>query len=179
MIGFIGTSLQLQSIITAHNQWLSKTRSIPCWTTSVFCSAWLTWLSFTSRSLLQLPSSALANNPQLNTELLTLTTELRLTWTMSVWWINLRCSHTFVDSVDEESALRTKSVSMNPHLHRNVLASRCLAMYYSGFQASCHNLVLLLLYTSTPNTEKCVYTERDVLCYLVDYLDQRNIQSRL
>jgi hypothetical protein len=38
MIGFIGTSLQLQSIITAHNQWLSTTRSIPCWTTSVFSS---------------------------------------------------------------------------------------------------------------------------------------------
>jgi hypothetical protein len=38
MIGFIGTSLQLQSIITSHNQWLSKTRSIPCWTTSVFSS---------------------------------------------------------------------------------------------------------------------------------------------
>jgi hypothetical protein len=38
MIGFIGTSLQLQSIITAHNQWLSKTRSIPYWTASVFSS---------------------------------------------------------------------------------------------------------------------------------------------
>jgi hypothetical protein len=38
MIGFIGTSSQLQSIMTAHNQWLSKTRSIPCWTTGV-CSS--------------------------------------------------------------------------------------------------------------------------------------------
>jgi hypothetical protein len=38
MIGFIGTYLQLQSIITAHNQWLSKTRSIPYWTTGVFSS---------------------------------------------------------------------------------------------------------------------------------------------
>jgi hypothetical protein len=38
MIGFIGTSLQLQSIMTAHNQWLPKTRSIPYWTTSVFSS---------------------------------------------------------------------------------------------------------------------------------------------
>jgi hypothetical protein len=36
MIGFIGTSLQLEPIITAHNQWLSTTRSIPYWTTSVF-----------------------------------------------------------------------------------------------------------------------------------------------
>jgi hypothetical protein len=31
-------SLQLQSIITAHNQWLSKTRSVPYWTASVFSS---------------------------------------------------------------------------------------------------------------------------------------------
>jgi hypothetical protein len=38
-IGFIGTLLQLQPIITAHYQWLSKTRSIPYWTTSVFSSA--------------------------------------------------------------------------------------------------------------------------------------------
>jgi hypothetical protein len=38
MIGFIGTSLQLQWILTAYNPWLSKTRSIPCWTTSVFPS---------------------------------------------------------------------------------------------------------------------------------------------
>jgi hypothetical protein len=30
--------LQLQPITTAHNQWLSKTRSIPCRTTSVFSS---------------------------------------------------------------------------------------------------------------------------------------------
>jgi hypothetical protein len=30
--------LQLQSIVTAHNQWLLKTRSIPYWTTSVFSS---------------------------------------------------------------------------------------------------------------------------------------------
>jgi hypothetical protein len=34
MIGFIGTSLQLQSITTAHNQWLFTTRSIPYWATS-------------------------------------------------------------------------------------------------------------------------------------------------
>jgi hypothetical protein len=39
MMGFIGTSLQLQSLITAHNQWLSETRSIPSWTTSVYSSA--------------------------------------------------------------------------------------------------------------------------------------------
>jgi hypothetical protein len=37
-IRFIGTSLQLQSIITAHSQWLPNTRSIPYWTTSVSSS---------------------------------------------------------------------------------------------------------------------------------------------
>jgi hypothetical protein len=38
MIGFIGNSLQLQSTMTAHNQWLTTTRSIPYWSTSVFSS---------------------------------------------------------------------------------------------------------------------------------------------
>jgi hypothetical protein len=38
MIGFIDTSLQLQPIITAHNQRQPKTRSIAYWTTSVFSS---------------------------------------------------------------------------------------------------------------------------------------------
>jgi hypothetical protein len=37
-IGFIGTSLQLLSILTAHNQWLPATPSTPCWTTSGFSS---------------------------------------------------------------------------------------------------------------------------------------------
>jgi hypothetical protein len=31
-------SLQLQPLITEHKQWLSKTRSIPYWSTSVFSS---------------------------------------------------------------------------------------------------------------------------------------------
>jgi hypothetical protein len=38
MIGFIDTSLQLQPIMTAHNQWLSTTCSIPYWTMSAFSS---------------------------------------------------------------------------------------------------------------------------------------------
>jgi hypothetical protein len=41
MIRFIGASLQLQPIVTAHNQWLSNTRSISYWTISVFSSMWL------------------------------------------------------------------------------------------------------------------------------------------
>jgi hypothetical protein len=35
----MGTSLQLQPITTAHNQWMSKTCSIPYWITSVFSSS--------------------------------------------------------------------------------------------------------------------------------------------
>jgi hypothetical protein len=52
--GFIGTSLQLQSIITAHNRWLLTTRSIPYWTTSVFSSTVTSHCSHTE--LIALPS---------------------------------------------------------------------------------------------------------------------------
>jgi hypothetical protein len=45
-----------------------------------------------------------------------------------------------VDFVDMESAFRTKSVFTNPHL---ASASRCLALDYSGFQASCHHTVCI------------------------------------
>jgi hypothetical protein len=39
LLDLLALLLQLQPIITAHNQWLSQTRSIPYWTTSVFSSA--------------------------------------------------------------------------------------------------------------------------------------------
>jgi hypothetical protein len=55
--------LQIQPIITAHNQWLSTTRSAPYWTTSVFSPAWVTWFRFTNP--LHLP---LVSTPQLNTQ---------------------------------------------------------------------------------------------------------------
>jgi hypothetical protein len=45
MIGFIGTSLQLQSIMTAHNQWLPKTRFIPYWTARTSVFLWLWWMT--------------------------------------------------------------------------------------------------------------------------------------
>jgi hypothetical protein len=45
MNGFTGTSLQLQSITTAHSQWLSTTRSIPCWTTNSSLPLWRMSLS--------------------------------------------------------------------------------------------------------------------------------------
>jgi hypothetical protein len=57
MIGIIATLLQLQPIITAHNQWL---RLAPFFTGLRVCSRllWLSWFWFTNRSLLQLPLSA-------------------------------------------------------------------------------------------------------------------------
>jgi hypothetical protein len=70
--------LQLQSIITAHNQWLPKTRSIPYWTMSVFSSAWLTWFWFTSRLLLHF-GCQLLRNPHLIESLNSTTNEIRLT----------------------------------------------------------------------------------------------------
>jgi hypothetical protein len=36
MIGLIATYLQVQPLITAHNQWFPKTRSSPYWTRSAF-----------------------------------------------------------------------------------------------------------------------------------------------
>jgi hypothetical protein len=40
MVEFTDTSLQLKSIITAHNQWLSKIRSIPYWITVTSHPLW-------------------------------------------------------------------------------------------------------------------------------------------
>jgi hypothetical protein len=58
VIYFLTLLLQLQLIITAHNQWLSETRSIPYWTTSVFSSTVtdlvLIYESVTSASIVRL-----------------------------------------------------------------------------------------------------------------------------
>jgi hypothetical protein len=52
MIGFIGASIQplLITITTAHNRWLSKTRSIPSSNTTVFCST-VDWLALMTSCL--------------------------------------------------------------------------------------------------------------------------------
>jgi hypothetical protein len=70
MIGLIGTTLQLQSIITAHNQWLSATRSIPCCTTSVFLLRDRLVGSDLRVDHFFSFRSTLVSTPQLNTELL-------------------------------------------------------------------------------------------------------------
>jgi hypothetical protein len=71
MIGFIASLLQLQPIITAHKRWLSKTGSIPYWTTSVFSSTVTDWLGSDLRiSYFFIFRCPLVNTPQLYTELL-------------------------------------------------------------------------------------------------------------
>jgi hypothetical protein len=81
MTGFIRTSLQLQGIITAHNQWLLTTRSIPDWTMSVF-------------------SSTVTNEESLLTESLgSLTNELRLFYNIRATRIQMTTSNSSCYSV--------------------------------------------------------------------------------
>jgi hypothetical protein len=63
MIGFICTCLQLQSIETAHNQWLLATHSIPYWTTSVLSSTVTNDESFTNKSSELLEPTRIHGNP--------------------------------------------------------------------------------------------------------------------
>jgi hypothetical protein len=102
--------LQFQSIIRAHNQWLSKTHSIPYWTKSVFASA--------VTDLVPIYESVTSSASI-------------VCWTLNYWtafwillWLNVNCLfvsvETFVDSTDMENAFHTKSISTNPHLHTNV-----------------------------------------------------------
>jgi hypothetical protein len=144
MIRFIDTSLQLLSIVTPHNQWLPKTRSIPYWTTSVFCGDWPgSDLRIGRFSSFRCP---LVNTPQLNTQL---PHEWRMPNDKCLVLISAAACTSIISSVYEncwplvhihgncwllvrirgnlrrfrwhgKHMLRTKSVSTNPHLHRNV-----------------------------------------------------------
>jgi hypothetical protein len=131
-------------ITTAHSHWLPKTRSIPYWTTCVFSStatdlvliyesvifsaSVVRWLTFHSRTLDFLRILLRWNQSSLHSCFYSLA-RIR-----GKCLLLARIRGTFVDSVDMESAFRTKSVSTNPHPHR----SHCLGIDYSGFQASCH-----------------------------------------
>jgi hypothetical protein len=55
-LGLLALRLQLQPIITAHNQWLPKIRSIPYWSTCVFSSPVTNAEQKNKCSLLELPS---------------------------------------------------------------------------------------------------------------------------
>jgi hypothetical protein len=130
--------LQLQSIITAHNRWLPKTRSIPYWTTSIFSSTvtdlvliyemvtssttvvcWLTLHSWTLNSLMNESELTLLYNSGWNEE------------RPPPWTVRLLL---FVSSVATKHAnLRTMLwfLPVYPLLRNAILASRCLAMDYS------------------------------------------------
>jgi hypothetical protein len=68
VIGFISTSLQLQSSIRAHSQWMTKTRSIPYWTTSL-CSSSVTDLVLIYESVTSSAATALDDGCLMNESL--------------------------------------------------------------------------------------------------------------
>jgi hypothetical protein len=81
-LNLLALLLQIQPTITAHNQWLSKTRSIPYWTASVFSFAVtdlvliyesvtssasiVRWLTLHSWTLNSLTNSEWLISPELN-----------------------------------------------------------------------------------------------------------------
>jgi hypothetical protein len=141
--------LQLQSMRTALNQWLLKTRSIPYWTTSVFSST--DWLgsdlrighSFSFRR-------PLVNTPQLNTQ-------LSLEWTELFYNFGTECHHVlkfpcyslllcvFV-ATGTCLSNRCRAMDYSAYIHcsgNKPLASSGLPLWlhYSVFQASCQNML--------------------------------------
>jgi hypothetical protein len=102
-------SLQLQPITTAQNQWLSKTRSIPDWPTSVFSST-VTWLGsdlwirhfFSFRG-------PLVTTPQLKTE---------LSYECQMTELSFR---NFESSRIETTISNSSSVTVSIHCRGNVL----------------------------------------------------------
>jgi hypothetical protein len=139
MIGFIGTSLRLKSITTAHNQWLSKTRSIPYWTTSAFPSAVADLVpiyesvTYTGSVVRWLALHGWTLN--------SLTTELLLI-------CSFLYSSLYRLSVTVENVCCLSVVSCHRNVLPEPLASNGLQLWlqYSDFQASCHSTILTQLY---------------------------------
>jgi hypothetical protein len=119
--------------MTAHNQWLSKTRSIPHRTTSVFSSTVtdeerrtfvhsFSWSELTSR----------------RTEYRSLSRTVRLL--LSLFVAAGTCLPNRCLAIDYSAfSLQRERV--------NFMASRCLAMDHSGFQASRHNIIFSFLFS--------------------------------
>jgi hypothetical protein len=86
-LDLLALRLQLQSIITAHNQWLSKTRSIPYWTTSDFCMIDLVLIYESVTASASLVRWFTLHNWTLKS----VTTEPRFPcdWAMNAWWMPL------------------------------------------------------------------------------------------
>jgi hypothetical protein len=125
LIGFIKTSLKLQSIVKKKTQQsITKTRSIPYWTTSVFSSTVTDLVLIYKLVIVSGFRFSLVNIPQLNSQLLNwVMAEQRLKQSSlhsrfysiapihGKYSLLVRIHRNIVDSVDTESALRTKSVS--------------------------------------------------------------------
>jgi hypothetical protein len=118
-LDLLAVSLQLQSIITAQNQWLSKTCSIPYWTTSVFSS--------TVTDLVPIYESVTSSTA----------TALRMTRT------ELKNELFFITSVEPNKshyALQFLYYSLIPLPLKRVLVNLWLAMDFSSVR--CENLCL-------------------------------------
>jgi hypothetical protein len=114
--------LQLQPIITAHNPWLPKTRTIPYWTTSVFSSTVIDLVLIYESVTCSASVVRWLTQPQLNNELLK-NAERRIP----------AYSHECTELTSRRTEYRLSSQTL-PLLfcfircHGNVLTNRCLAM---------------------------------------------------
>jgi hypothetical protein len=133
MVGFTDTSLQLKSIMTARNQRMSTTRSVPYWTTSVFSSTmtndeWRISAEWILLGVLTCPPFIISGEP--NT-------------------VNCHCVINLV--------LNKGGPNVDCVTPRMCLPKRCLAMDCSGFQASCHNTVMTLRFPWALPPLPCVF----------------------
>jgi hypothetical protein len=120
----------------SSNRWASKTRSIPYWTTSVFSSAVsnlvLIYESVTS-------SASVVRWLTLHSGTLDSLTNVK--------WLNSLSDQPFITrgQTDERSQPRTIHLLLRIFVAAGMcLPKRCLAMDHSGFQASCHNIIISL-----------------------------------
>jgi hypothetical protein len=146
--------LQLQSIITAHNRWLPKTRSIPYWTTvfsSTVTDLILIYKSVTSSASvvcwLTLHSWTLSHDCNLtDLRMNWLTTPVRPTWMMTLLrmpsYKPITCPFIPWCGPNREHYLKQFicCILCTRCYGYVFLASFCLAMNYYGFQVSCHNI---------------------------------------
>jgi hypothetical protein len=129
MIGFIDISLQLKSIRTAHSQWLAKTRSILYWIISVFSS--------TVTDLVMIYESVTSTATVLRMTAMEFTNELSFTTsgeptmsqclTVPLLFCHFTAAETCVSEPMDSNGLP-------------------LWLHYSGFQASCHSIILVFIW---------------------------------
>jgi hypothetical protein len=130
--------LQLQSIIIAHNQWLSKTCSVPYWTTSVFSS--------TVTDLVLIYESVTSSASVVRWLILHRWT---LKWTIEpISELSYDWTKRFHELTNELSFITRGEPKRDHHLEMFVCYYLCLATFYSATE------VLPLL---TALSRECVY----------------------